>query len=467
MSPSGESSAVEHASENRGTVIRHESLADKLFKTAGIVSAGVLVFVGGIVAHETATFPAPQIASAFSGGMALYEKFTATQDVHATDLFYPARTDERGVTVNRAAAQQGLTLYTSGDAPAAYLIDMEGDVVHEWRKPFSELWPDGPTSEVWRAGAQIASSPQPDAFVYFRKAHLFPDGRLLALYEGAGDTPYGYGLVMLDRDSNVIWKYAGRAHHQFDIGPDGNIYVLTHEFSNEVLDWYGHLEPPRLDDFLVVLSPEGEELQKIHLIKSFIDSDYRQLGYSVSGFATADPLHANTVDYVERDAAAAFPAVEEGQILLSLREFGGTGTIAALDLETERMAWATTGPWIGQHDPELLPNGNILLFDNFGAHAKPEGHSRVMEFDPQTMEIAWQYNGTADHPLESAIRSDQQRLANGNTLINESNGGRLVEVTPEGDIVWEFINPVRAGDDGNLIPIMGWAERLDREDYDL
>ena len=34
-----------------------------------------------------------------------------------------------------------------------------------------------------------------------------------------------------------------------------------------------------------------------------------------------------------------------------------------------------------------------------------------------------------------------QRLPNGNTLITEGSDGRVFEVTPEHEIVWEFISP--------------------------
>ena len=68
----------------------------------------------------------------------------------------------------------------------------------------------------------------------------------------------------------------------------------------------------------------------------------------------------------------------------------------------------------------------------------------MIEFDPTTQQIVWSYAGTAEQPFESEVRSSQERLANGNTLITESDGGRLFEVTPAGEIVWNYLNPVRA-----------------------
>jgi Arylsulfotransferase (ASST) len=346
-----------------------------------------------------------------------------------------------------------MTLYTSGHEAAAYLISMDGEVLHEWRRPFSTVWSDSA-----RAGRR-----QPDSHVYFRKATVYPNGDLLAVYEGVGDTPYGYGVVKLDRNSEVIWSYPGRAHHDIDIGPDGRIYLLTHDLVDEPLQGFENLASPRLDDFVVVLSPEGEELRKISLIHLVAASEYLHLLHTVSAYAIADPLHANAVKLITEQAAARFAFGEAGQILLSFRELGAIGV---LDLESEQLVWATRGPWLGQHDPDILPNGNLLLFDNYGNYKRPEGRSRVIEFDPLTMAIVWQYAGSAEVPLESAIRSSQQRLANGNTLITESNGGRVLEVTREGDIVWQFVNPVRGGEQNDRIPIVCWAQRLDSNQLD-
>lgn len=108
----------------------------------------------------------------------------------------------------------------------------------------------------------------------------------------------------------------------------------------------------------------------------------------------------------------------------------------------------------------MLPNGNLLIFDNLGAFASPAGKSRVLEVDPRTAAVIWEYAGTEEKPFESDIRADQQRLENGNTLINESNGGRILEVTRDGDIVWEYVVPVRRGENDEWIPIVAGAERL-------
>jgi hypothetical protein len=163
-----------------------------------------------------------------------------------------------------------------------------------------------------------------------------------------------------------------------------------------------------------------------------------------------DYLHANSLQ-VLRDAVPGIPQSRRGQVLLSLRE---VSTVAIADLESDSVPWALAGPWVRQHDAEFLPNGRLLLFDNEGDPS---------ELDPATYEVHWSYAGREGEPLDSVARSSQNRLENGNTIVVESMAGRVIEVTPEGEIVWEFVNPVRGGKNDERIPVVFWVERLDPE----
>jgi outer membrane protein assembly factor BamB len=87
--------------------------------------------------------------------------------------------------------------------------------------------------------------------------------------------------------------------------------------------------------------------------------------------------------------------------------------------------------------PTWLPSGRMLVFDN----GLRRGYTRVVEVDPMNGEIVWQYPTEPDAKFLSEYRGGSQRLANGNTLICESERGHVIEVTREGEIVWEFWNP--------------------------
>ena len=129
------------------------------------------------------------------------------------------------------------------------------------------------------------------------------------------------------------------------------------------------------------------------------------------------------------------------------------------------------GQIVGQHHVHMIPKGlpgegNILIFDNGGeagigapTPCAPTGYfnatraySRVLEIDPITLDVVWAFNDEVQHfpgpgarafpdLLFSEFCSSADRLPNGNTMITETIKGRVIEVTPAREIVWEFINP--------------------------
>jgi hypothetical protein len=425
-----------------------ESASTALLHGAFFLAVGFLGFVAGSYAMFSEALPARYLADAYRGGEALLAAKTQYNSPYPDGFWQPARTEQRGVTVyDPAKALNGYTLFTSGEGQRAALISMTGETLHEWHLPFSAIWDD--TAQV--------KKPRPDSMIHYHKAYLYPNGDLLAIYEALGDTPWGYGLAKMDKNSRLIWKYLEGAHHDLDVAPDGNIYVLTHEITTNVIDRWRHLKPPRVDDFVVVLSPDGEVLKKVSILDALVASPYARILSTVPWYSEGDFLHTNAIDVVDEQAAMRVSGRGGHQVLLSMREFGAIGL---LDLDREVFTWALRGPWVGQHDPDLLPNGKMLLFDNYG-HYGPGGISRVIEFNPKTLELVWSYTGDDARPFESKLRSGQERLANGNTLITESDGGRLFEVTRAGEIVWEYINPIQGGDADEFIPVVAWGQRID------
>ena len=132
-------------------------------------------------------------------------------------------------------------------------------------------------------------------------------------------------------------------------------------------------------------------------------------------------------------------------------------TVAVIDPDRETVVWARTGGWRHQHQPTFLDDGHLLVFDNMGAG---QNRSRVQELDLRTGKVVWQYGGTPDADLFSKTLGSCQRLPNGNTLITESENGRALEVTRDHRVVWEFYNPHRAGERGELVAVLFEMLRL-------
>lgn len=134
------------------------------------------------------------------------------------------------------------------------------------------------------------------------------------------------------------------------------------------------------------------------------------------------------------------------------------------------------GPHMAHMIPEGLPGaGNILVFDNGGVAGYGSllpglpgyypntfrDFSRVIEFNPKSLEIVWEYKKPVGdlegRKFYSRFISGAQRLPNGNTLITDGCYGRVFEVTRGGNIVWEYINPNfdKSGGGGPPIPSIG------------
>ncbi len=329
------------------------------------------------------------------------------------------------------AAYRGLNLYVSGHAAEAVLMDMAGKTLHRWRYPLRRLWPD------------LAKDPEMAKLEYFRRAYLYPNGDLLAIYEGQG-------LVKLDARSRVRWAYRGGIHHDLFVTEEGLIYVLDRE--GKVIPRINRKRGV-LEDFVTVLSPKGRLLRRISILECFESSPYANLVQTMRK-RQGDIFHTNTLEVLDGRFVGLHPAFRKGNLLISVFMLN---TVAVLDPDRRTVVWAKAGGWRHQHQPTFLDNGHLLVFDNTGASRE---RSRVIEMEPVSGRIVWQYGGTPEVDLFSRTLGSSQRLPNGNTLITESENGRALEVTPDGRTVWEFYNPHRAGENGELVASLFEMVRL-------
>jgi len=340
------------------------------------------------------------------------------------------RFEQSGVTrYDPTRALDGYTLYTSWHAPEAVLVDMTGKIVRRWHLPFSEVL----------AQSQSNRAAVPDDEVILRQAQLLPDGDLVAVYERPNQTPYGWGLARFDPEGRLRWSVIEHLHHDFALGPDGRTYALGHEIRTGPREGLAPVEAPFFDEFLVILSPDGDVLERISIFDAFARSPYRNALLELADLHNpkGDYLHPNAVELVDERIAARVPGWRAGQVLVSLLEMDG---LALIDPEAQEVVWFMRGAWHEQHDPDLLPDGHILLFDNQGDLAAGM-HSQILEIDPVSGSIVWRFASTDEQSFYSKALGSQQVLDNGNVLITESMRGRIFEITRSGRVVWEYLNP--------------------------
>jgi hypothetical protein len=341
----------------------------------------------------------------------LEEKLAALGYADWTDST-AAIAEDSGVTVHdRSRASEGYNLFNSRLRHEALLLDMEGEVVHRWM-------PTG-LEGTWH------------------HVELAPNGDLLVIAKD------GY-LARLDWQGRVLWKRDMRAHHDVALGGSGEVYVLSRDL-REVGSPSGPV--PIVDDIVVVLSADGTVRRKVsihdlfaaHLAPGTLEKVAEALRAEPDAQRQADLklndiYHTNTLEWIDRDVPGL---ARRGDLLVCLKQLD---LIAVVDLEALRVRWSW-GPGVldQPHQPTLTRADRILVFDN-GAR---RGWSRVLELDAQSQEVVWEYIAEPREAFFSETRGGSHRLPNDNVLVTESNRGRVFEITPDGDIVWEFYNPNR------------------------
>jgi hypothetical protein len=277
---------------------------------------------------------------------------------------------------------------------------------------------------------------------WWRRAYLFPDGDVLAIITDSG-------LLKIDASSQLLWAKAITAHHDLAIAPNGDLTLLTRRV--HVVPRVNE-EQPIVEDMVAILDSEGNEKHRFSLLEAFENSEFADV-WRESGRTSGDIFHTNSIELLDGSVADANPAFAAGNLLISVFHLDA---IAVVDPEREKVVWVHTGEYRKQHDSKILPNGNLLLFDNGGLRRS----SAILEFDPRTMALAWEYRGSERQPFFSKTCGTSERLPNGNTLVSETDFGRAFEVTPEGEIVWEFYNPHRAGENDQFIASLPELIRL-------
>jgi hypothetical protein len=135
------------------------------------------------------------------------------------------------------------------------------------------------------------------------------------------------------------------------------------------------------------------------------------------------------------------PMRDGKHVLASMRS---VSAVVIIERQTGDIVWKLGSDVLAQqHNATELDNGNILIFDN-GAFRSGESimYTRAIEVNRATKKIVWEYRDRSQMVyFFTPFMGSAQRLSNGNTLLCESAFGRLFEVTKDGYICWEYINP--------------------------
>ena len=341
----------------------------------------------------------------------------------------------QGMTILKPGVQPGIVIFAAPDG-VVYAVDTQGQVVKKWTSP-------EPNTDL------AYTRPLPDGNLLGRIQRREPDGTL--------SETGGADIIEMTQAGRVVWKYADPVrilHHDQERMFNGNTLITcSKEIRVPAIS-----QTSLKDDCVIEVDGSGKIVWEWQTADHF-----DELGLSAEAQATVsagrevkggwDWAHVNAASPIPATTGHSDPRFKPGNVMISYRNLN---TIVVVDRESKKIVWKANMT-IGQHNVHMLPagvpgTGNVLVFDNGGIppNANPQGafarpNSRVLEINPLTMAIVSEYNaeksGRPIWTFFSHFISSAQRQPNGNTLICEGANGRFFEVTPSGEIVWEYVNP--------------------------
>lgn len=308
------------------------------------------------------------------------------------------------------------------------LLEPDGTPVRIWPASYTELFPDSEHLDN-------ASRPRRDWNVQIHGALALPDGSTLFNFDYAG-------TVRFDRCGEVQWTLNEMSHHSIEPSQDGGFWIPGRRRVN-VVAGFPPSESGYDEDLILKVSDSGQVLESVPIADIFVDSDLLHL-LLLKGpgtvFREGEIAHLNDIEELPDSIADSFPQFEGGDLVLSFRD---EHLVVVVDPRTWTVRWHQVGPWIQQHDPDFQPDGTMTIFSNNNDNTSTGTHlggSEIVELDPTTGTTRVLYGGVPGQEMHTPLLGKHQMLPNGNILITQAQRGRILEVTRDGELVWELIN---------------------------
>ena len=335
------------------------------------------------------------------------------------------------------------------------LVDLEtGTVLHSYR----------PDIRALRKGAELAEQevahrdPELNFAVDFRPNEYIlgtpfmnEDGSLIVK---DFDSP----MFKIDACSNVEWTQYGAFHHSVERGSNGNYWTVMRS-APPSLD---NVAPGFEEDTIVSVSPDGEVVYKKVLSELLIENGLQHLVYPYHPF-NDDPFHLNDVEPVLTDG----PHWKKGDLFLSVRNLS---TIMLYRPSTNKVLWLKHGPWMAQHDVDILNDHQISVFNNNARTSDKSGAdpyelqvigtNEILVYDFATDEVTSPYKtGFEQLDVRTPIQGLSEILPNGDLFVEEQAHGRLAVFDEDGDLKWSFVNRAENG----LVYQVHWSRYIQGE----
>ena len=273
-------------------------------------------------------------------------------------------------------------------------------------------------------------------------------GHFHFLADGSVITNQGTSTFRLDACSRVVWRKRLGGHHSIERDADGNFWMPWDVAPKTV----PHGGADVLEHGLIRISPDGEVLSRIALSGALTRAGHRHLLYALHE-RERNPFHMNDVEPVLEDG----PFWRRGDLFVSLR----TNSVVLLYRPaTDEVVWLRAGPWLHQHDVDVIGDSEISVFSNNAVRGadgrwRVLGANEVVVYDFATGEARSPWREVMRrHDVRTGYRGQATVFGDGGLMVAENHYGRVLMLSAGGEPVWSYINQASDESDGWGPPVL-------------
>ena len=283
---------------------------------------------------------------------------------------------------------------------------------------------------------------------HFRAIHplLMPNGDLITKDH---DSP----LFRIDACTARVWMQdATTFHHSTEVDADGMLWLPSRAEPAKV----AHASPDFMDDEVAEVDPaDGKVLFSRSITQMMIEKGWTHRLFT-NGAYVDDPIHLNDIQPVLTDG----PYWKKGDLFLSLRNISA---IMLYRPSTDEIVWIKEGPWLSQHDVDILDDHRISVYDNRaedrGLHEFVETNSDVLVYDFATGQVTTLLaDAMARAGIKTLYAGLYTAMPGGYSLIEDVTTARLVLIGPDGGVEAEYANKADSG----KVYHLGWSRVVDQ-----
>jgi hypothetical protein len=327
----------------------------------------------------------------------------------------------------------------------------DGQVLHRWV----------PDIETVMAVANSASNERVHAQA---KLHYLRTNTLLIhpLLFNDGSLIFQVGAIFkIDKDGRLVWVHKAMCHHSLELDEAGNVWICSYNESGRNADKYN-----MTDDVIVRLSPDdGRVLFQKSIFDILLENGYSRGHFFICPMSDRkqnylDYIHLNDIQPVLQDT----PYWKKGDLFLSLRN---QNMVLLYRPATNRIIWQQSGPWLRQHDVNIMDSSKIGIFGNNIVESSNyddsfvDGHNVQYVYDFRTRSISTPYEALfSSLAIRSRTQGRARVLPDGHIFVEDTNEGRSLLGDYE-KAIWTYVE----GTDKKRLYVTGWNRYLTEEEF--